>query len=89
MAPLGDGDLSAPYHQRGGRVPAHEREARPALAVLDRFQKKGRLIAGDTGERRNRGGEIGEDLPPDRNNGVVAGELAELVAAGLDHPKAR
>ena len=49
------------------------------LAVLDRLEQEALAVADQLHERGDRGLEIGEDLAPDRDHGVLPRERAELV----------
>ena len=71
-------------HERGRRVAADEREAAPALAVLDRLEQEAGAVADELGERGDRRLEVGEQLAPDRHDRVRRGERAELVAGRAD-----
>ena len=66
--------------ERRARVPPDEREPAPALAVLDRFEQEAGAVTDELGVGRHRRLEIGQELGPDRDDGVVGGERAELLA---------
>ncbi len=76
--------------QRGDGVAPDERPPAPALAVLDGLEQEPRLVADQTGERRDRGGEVAQHLAPHRDDRVRPGQLPERVAVGAQgHPKDR
>ncbi len=86
----GDLDAIAPRDERRGRPAPHEREAAPALAVLDRLEHEPGPVADELCERRDRRLEISEQLRPDGDDGVVAREPLELGPVRSDvHPNAR
>ena len=70
--------------ERRRRVAADEREAAPSLAVLDRLEQEAGAVADELGVRRDRRLEVGEQLGPDRHDGVLARQGAELVARRSD-----
>jgi hypothetical protein len=74
-----DRELAVPEHHRGGRVAADEREAGPALPVLDRLQQEPRLVADELDERCDRCLEIAEDLGPDGDDAVLRREGLERL----------
>ena len=80
-----------PRDQGGRWAPAHERPPTPPLAVLHRFEEEPRLVvAGEAGERGHGRHEVGQELPPDRDDGILAGQLVELGPGGVDrHPAVR
>ena len=68
---------------------AHEGPAAPLVAVLDRLeQEPGLVVRAQPGEGGHRRDEVGQQLAPHRDDGVVAGQGPELVPAGPDHPSA-
>ena len=73
-------DAVAQRH-RQHRIPPDEREASPPLAVLDRLEQEPVAVADQLGEGGDRRLEVGEQLGPHRYDGVLGGELAELVPA--------
>ena len=75
-----DVDVAAPHDERRHRVAADEAPAAPAL-VVDRLEQEAGAVADHPQEAGDRCREIGEDVAPDGNDDVVAGEGAELVAA--------
>ena len=72
-------DLVAAHDERQRGVATDEREAAPVLAVLDRLEQEALAVADQLHERRDRRLEVGQDLAPDRHDGVVPRERAELV----------
>ena len=75
-------DLPAPSDEGARRVAAEEREAAPAFRVLHRLEQEALAVTYELHERRQRRLEIGENVAPDRHDGVVARQGAELVARG-------
>jgi len=85
-----DGDGAPAGREGGQRVATDERPAAPPLAVLDGLEQEPGLVAHQAGEGGDGRGEVGQDLPPNGDDGVLTGEGPELVAAGTEgHPKAR
>ena len=83
-------DVAISCDERRRRPPADEREPAPALGVLDRLEHEARAVADELGEGGDRRLEVGEQLGPDRDDGVVAREPVELGAVGTDvHPNER
>ena len=81
-------DLVAPHDEREGRVPPDEREAAPVLTVLDRLEQEAVAVADELDERGHRRLEVGQHLAPDRDDGVLARQRAELPERRLDDGKA-
>ena len=83
-----DLDVLTAHDERAAGIAPEEREAAPTLGVLDRLEQEPRravdLGADELGERRHRRLEVGQHLAPDRHDGVVPGERAELVACRPD-----
>ena len=75
-------DCLPPGGQCGHRVAADERPAPPALAVLDRLEEEAGVVANEPSEGSDRRGEVGQQLPPDRDDGVVARQRTKLSARG-------
>ena len=69
-------------HERGLRRAPDEAEATPPL-TLDRLEQEPGLVADEAHEFRQRRGEIGEQLAPDRNDAVPRRQRAEVVPTGL------
>ncbi len=79
-----DRDLTAGQRQAGQWAAADEGPPTPSPAQFDRLEQETRLVAlAQAGERRHRGGEIGEQLAPDRHDGEVGSQLAEALAGQL------
>ena len=75
-------------NQRRGRAPPHERPAPPPLGVLHRLEKEGaigRVGPGQTGKGGDGRGQVGEKLPPDRDDGVAAGQRRKVLTARMTH----
>ena len=68
-------DLDPPVaqQQRGDGIAADEREAAPALAVLDRLEQEARAVADELGVGRDRRLEVGEQLGPHGHDRVRRG----------------
>jgi hypothetical protein len=82
--------LPAPGGEGGEGIAPDERPPAPALAVLDRFQEEAGLVPHDAGEGRHGGREVAEQVPPDRDHRVGAGELPEGRPVRPEgHPKFR
>ncbi len=77
-------DVATARDERPRRIAAEEREPSPAFGVLDRFEEEPFAVAHELHERRQRRLEIGQHLPPDGHDGVVARQRAELVARRPD-----
>ena len=73
-----DGDVEAAGREGRGGPAADERPAAPALAVLDRLEQEAGLVvpaeAGEGGDRRD---QVGQQLAPHRDDGVLRGEGVE------------
>src|SRR5690606_19057931 len=69
---------------------AHEAPpAPPGLAVLDRLEQEAGAVAHEAEVGGDGGGQVGEQLPPHRDDGVRAGERPELVERRPDHGPAQ
>jgi hypothetical protein len=79
-----DADDPVAQDQRGDRIAADEREAAPALAMLDRLEQESRAVSDELGVGRDGRLQIAEHLGPHRHHGVVSGEGAELVSTRAD-----
>ena len=82
------GDDAVPGDEGRRRSPAHEGPPAPPFGVLDGLQQEGPLApvgAGQAGEGGDGRGQIGQQLPPHRHDGVLGGQGGELVAAGPIH----
>jgi hypothetical protein len=64
------------------RLAPDERPPAPPLAVLDGLEEEAGFVAHEPRERGDRGGEVGEELAPDRDHRVGAGEGPEVLPAG-------
>ena len=72
-------DVATARHQCRRRRAPDEREAAPALAVLDRLEEKAGAVADHGPEGSDRGQGVGHELSPDGEHRVVTGELAECL----------
>ena len=79
-----DPQTGAVEDQGGRRVAGHEGVPPPAFGTLDRFQQDAGSRARDGGEQADRGGHVGQQLGPHRNERPLAGERLELDPVRMD-----
>src|ERR1039458_789400 len=77
---------AAPRHGGGGGSPPDERPAPPSLGVLHGFEEKPGLVADHSHEPGHGGGQVGQQLVPDRDDGGLGGQSPELIPGWSDHP---
>ena len=71
-------------HQGSLRASTDERPPTPPVAVVDRLEQKPLVVADDSAECGDGGGEIRQDLGPHRHHRVVGCQSGELVEIGAD-----
>ena len=71
-------------HQGSLRASTDERPPTPPVAVVDRLEQEPLVVADDSGECGDGGGEIRQDLGPHRHHRVVGCQSGELVEIGAD-----
>ena len=85
-------DDAVARHDRGGRIAADEREPRPPLGALHRFEQESRAVADELHVGRDRRLEIGEHRRPHGHDRVRGRVRVEVLAGRKElhrQPKAR
>ncbi len=82
-----DGAAAALHLKQQGRIEPQETETAPLLAALDALQQKRTAGAPQFLVGRHRGFQVPQDLPVDRDQVALPGQVAESGKIGLNHTR--